>query len=98
MSVFVQRIEVRRTEIAILLASEDSEEEIDPPVLTLPWSKMPHRRHREILLPEGSPQAQAHPLRHPDQARPRRVSGGEQLFTSVGVIAPASGTAAVNRH
>jgi hypothetical protein len=52
----VRRIEVRRTEIAISLANEerDSEEEtIDPAVLTVPWSKTPHRRHRDVIVPDA---------------------------------------------
>jgi DNA invertase Pin-like site-specific DNA recombinase len=62
----VQRIEVRQTEITIALAGrdQDSEDEtIDPPVLTVPWSKTPHRRFRDVLVPEGSSQAEAHPIR-----------------------------------
>jgi site-specific DNA recombinase len=62
----VRRIEVRRTEIAISLANEerDSEEEtIDTPVLTVPWSKTPHRRHRDVIIPDGASQAEARPIR-----------------------------------
>jgi DNA invertase Pin-like site-specific DNA recombinase len=62
----VRRIEVRRTEIAISLASEDcdsAEETIDAPVLTVPWSKTPHRRHRDVLAPGGSSKAEIHPIR-----------------------------------
>jgi site-specific DNA recombinase len=62
----VRRIEVRRTEIAISLANEerDSEEEtIDPAVLTVPWSKTPHRRHRDVIVPDGASQAEARPIR-----------------------------------
>ena len=62
----VQRIEVRQTEITIALVSrdQDSEDEtLDPPVLTATWSKTPHRRFRDVLVPEGSSQAEAHPIR-----------------------------------
>ena len=56
---------MRRKEIAISLASEDrdSEEETDPPVLAVPWSKTPHRRHRDVLVPEVSSQAEVRPIR-----------------------------------
>jgi site-specific DNA recombinase len=57
---------VRRTEIAISLASEDrdaEEETVDPPVLTVPWSKTPHRRHRDVLFPDGASQLEARPIR-----------------------------------
>jgi hypothetical protein len=53
---YVRQVEVRRTEIAISLLSEDqaSEDENDNPlVLTVPWSKTPHRRHRDVIAPEG---------------------------------------------
>jgi hypothetical protein len=43
---------VRRTEIAISLLSDDhaSEDEKDNPlVLTVPWSKARHRRHRDVI-------------------------------------------------
>jgi site-specific DNA recombinase len=57
---------VRRTEIAIPLANEerDSEEEtIDTPVLTVPWNKTPHRRHRDVIIPDGASQAETRPIR-----------------------------------
>src|SRR5271167_2310530 len=63
---YVRQIEVRRTEIAISLLSEDhaSEDEKDNPlVLTVPWSKTPHRRHRDVIAPEGSSRAAARPIR-----------------------------------
>src|SRR5271169_4360988 len=63
---YVRQIEVRRTEIAISLLSEDhaSEDEKDNPlVLTAPWSKTPHRRHRDVIAPEGSSRAAARPIR-----------------------------------
>jgi DNA invertase Pin-like site-specific DNA recombinase len=62
----VRQIEVRRTEIAISLRSEDraSEDETDNPlVLTVPWIKTPHRRHRDVIAPEGSSPAEAIPMR-----------------------------------
>ena len=63
---YVRRIEVRRTEIAISLLSEDhasEDEKDDPLVLTVPWSKTPHRRHRDVIAPEGSSRAQVLPIR-----------------------------------
>jgi site-specific DNA recombinase len=63
---YVRQIEVRRTEIAISLLSDDhaSEDEKDNPlVLTVPWSKAPHRRHRDVIAPEGSSRTQVLPIR-----------------------------------
>jgi site-specific DNA recombinase len=62
----VQRIEVRQTEIAISLASDDrdsEEETAKPPLLTVPWCKTSHRRHCDVLVPEGSSQAEVPPTR-----------------------------------
>jgi hypothetical protein len=56
-STCVWRIEVRRTEIVISLLGEDRGSEDgkdDPPFLTVPWSKTPHRRHRDVIVPGGS--------------------------------------------
>src|SRR5262249_39365708 len=57
-STCVRRIDVRRTEIVISLLGEDrgseDDERDDPPFLTVPWSKTPHRRHRDVIVPEGS--------------------------------------------
>jgi site-specific DNA recombinase len=63
---YVRQIEVRRTEIAISLLSENhaSEDEKDnPPVLTVPWSKTPHRRHRDVIAPERPWRTQVIPIR-----------------------------------
>jgi site-specific DNA recombinase len=62
---YVRQIEVRRTEIAIsLLSEETSEDEKDNPlVLTVPWSKTSHRRHRDVIAPEGPPRTQVLPIR-----------------------------------
>jgi site-specific DNA recombinase len=60
----VHRIEVRRSEIAISLAGEDDAgNTVNPAILTVPWSKTPHRRHRDVLVPEGSSEAGARPIR-----------------------------------
>jgi site-specific DNA recombinase len=63
---YVRQIEVRRTEIAISLMSDDhaSEDEKDSPlVLTVAWSKTSHRRHRDVIAPEGTSRTQVHPIR-----------------------------------
>jgi hypothetical protein len=63
---FVRRVEVRRFEIAISLRSDDHalEDETDNPlVLTVPWSQTPHRRHRDVIPPQGSSRAEALTIR-----------------------------------
>ena len=63
---YVRQIEVRRTEIAISLLREENaseDEKDDPLVLTVPWSKPPHRRHRDIIAPEGVLRTQVRPIR-----------------------------------
>jgi site-specific DNA recombinase len=63
---YVRQIEVRRTEIVISLLSEDQASEVEkdnPLVLTVPWSKTPHRRHRDFIAPEGSSRTQVLPIR-----------------------------------
>jgi DNA invertase Pin-like site-specific DNA recombinase len=90
----VRRIEVRRTEIAISLANEehDSDEAtIDPPVLIVPWSKTPHRRHRDVIVPEGSSQAEARPIRADSRVKlVAAIARGRQWLSEV-----EAGTAAV---
>jgi hypothetical protein len=69
---YVRQIEVKRSEIAVSLLNEDqaSEDENDNPiVLTVPWSKTPHRRHRDLILPEGSSSAEALPIRSDTRAK-----------------------------
>ena len=71
---YVRQIEVRPTEIAISLLSEDhaSEGESDNPlVLIVPWSKTPQRRHRDVIVPEGSSPAKALPIRSDTRAQAR---------------------------
>jgi hypothetical protein len=60
---YVRRIEVKRTEIAIWLLNEDNASDDDLLVLTVPWSKTPHRRHRDVIAPEGLSRAGALPIR-----------------------------------
>jgi site-specific DNA recombinase len=59
-SAHVRRIEVRRTEIAVTLLSQDhaSNDDTTTSVLAVPWSKTPHRRRRDVIaLEDGSPAA-----------------------------------------
>jgi site-specific DNA recombinase len=83
----VRRIEVRRTEIAISLASEDRDAEketVDPPVLTVPWRKTPYRRHRDVLVPEGSSQADARPVRSDTRAKlVTAIARGRQWLSEI---------------
>src|SRR5271154_3180215 len=64
-STYVNRIEVRRTGIAVSLrgeerASDDGED--GPSVLTAPGGEPAHRRHRDIIVPEDA-QADILPIR-----------------------------------
>jgi hypothetical protein len=71
---YVRRIEVRRTEIAISLRSEENASEDEqgaPLVLTVPWSKMPHRRHRDVIAPEGQSRTQVRPIRSDTRVKAR---------------------------
>ena len=62
---YVRQIEVRRTEIVISLLSEDhaSNDDTTASVLTVPWSKTPHRRRRDVIAPEGPSRTQVLPIR-----------------------------------
>jgi hypothetical protein len=53
---YVRQIKVKRTEIDISLLKENAaeDEQDNSPVLTVPSSKVPHRRHRDVVAPEGS--------------------------------------------
>jgi site-specific DNA recombinase len=69
---YVRQIEVKRTEIAISLPSQDhatDDGNDNPFVLTVPWSKTPHRRHRDIIVPEGLSPAKALPIRSDTRAK-----------------------------
>ena len=72
----VDRIEVRRTEIAITLRSQDhtSNDDKAAPVLTVPWSKSPHRLRREVIPLEGT---------SPAASRPIRADSGIKLVTAI---------------
>ena len=56
---------MRRTEIAITLMSEElaSNGDTTPSVLTVLWSKTPHRRRRDVIAPEGASRAAVFPIR-----------------------------------
>jgi hypothetical protein len=83
----VQRIEVRRTEITISLTTEDrdsEEETVDPRVLTVPWSKTPHRRFRDVLVPEGSSPAEALAIRSDTRNKlVAAIARGRQWLTEI---------------
>jgi site-specific DNA recombinase len=82
----VRRIEVRKTEIAISLVSEDhtSDGDTTPTVVTVPWSKTAHRRNHDVIVPEGSPLAEARPIR--SESRLKLVSAiarGRQWLSEI---------------
>jgi site-specific DNA recombinase len=89
----VHRIEMRPTEIAVTLLSEDANDDTTASVLTVPWSKTPHRRRREVIVPEGSPRAEARPIR--SESRLKLVSAiarGRQWLSEI-----ETGTATIDR-
>ncbi|MFY9840006.1 MAG: recombinase family protein [Xanthobacteraceae bacterium] len=63
----VARVEVQPDQLLIGLAEGAS-------TLEIPWRKLPARRHREILLPEGI---------HPEHARPIRSETRARLVASI---------------
>jgi hypothetical protein len=68
----VDRIMVKRTEIAVSLLNEDRASDGDedgPIVLTVPWSKSPHRRRSDVIVLEGSSEARALPIRSDTRAK-----------------------------
>jgi site-specific DNA recombinase len=77
---------VRQTEIAISLVSEDhaSDDDTTPSVVTVPWNKTAHRRHRDIIVPEGSSRTDARPIR--SESRLKLVSAiarGRQWLSEI---------------
>jgi hypothetical protein len=84
---YVRQIEVRRAEIAILLQSKDDaseDEKDDPLVLTVPWSKTPHRRHRDLIAPERSSPAEAVPIRSDTRAKlVTAIARGRQWLSEI---------------
>jgi site-specific DNA recombinase len=61
----VHQIEVRQTEIAISLLTDDqtSDDEEPTPVLAVPWRKLPCRRHRHVIVPETASPTDVLPMR-----------------------------------
>jgi site-specific DNA recombinase len=104
---YVRHIEVRRTEIAISLMSEEdtSEDEKDNPLLlTVPWSKTPHRRHRDVIAPEGLPRTQVLPIRSDTRTKlVTAIARGRQWLSeieagTVTIDGIAAREACSNRH
>jgi site-specific DNA recombinase len=83
----VRRIEVRRAGIAISLPSQGNatdEGNDNPFVLTLPWSKTPHRRQRDVIVPEGSFPAEALPIRSDTRAKlVTAIARGRQWLSEI---------------
>jgi site-specific DNA recombinase len=81
---YVRQVEVRRTEIVISLLSDDqaSEDETDNPiVLTVPWSKSPHRRRRDVIVPS---EARALPIRSDTRAKlVTAIARGRQWLSEI---------------
>jgi site-specific DNA recombinase len=83
---WVHRIEMRRSEIAVTLLSEDhaSNDDTTTSVLTVPWSKSPHRRRRDVITPEGASRPSVLPIRA--DARVKLVSAiarGRQWLSEI---------------
>jgi site-specific DNA recombinase len=90
----VHRIEMRRTEIAVALLSEDhaSNGDITPSVLTVPWSKTPHRRRRDVIAPEGASPAAVLPIRADSRVKlVTAIARGRQWLSEI-----ETGTATVD--
>jgi site-specific DNA recombinase len=83
----VDRIVVKRTEIAISLLNQDpaSEDDEDGPiVLTVPWSKSPHRRRRDLIVPKASSVARALPIRSDTRAKlVTAIARGRQWLSEI---------------
>jgi site-specific DNA recombinase len=84
---YVRHIEVRPTEIAISLPRQDdaTDDGNDTPfVLTVPWSKTPHRRHRDVIAPEGSSPAEVLPIRSDTRAKlVTAIARGRQWLSEI---------------
>jgi hypothetical protein len=71
----VHRIEVRQTEIAISMLSEDPlSDDTTPSLVTVPWSKPAQRRHRDVIVPEGA---------SPTEGRAIRADARVKLITAI---------------
>jgi site-specific DNA recombinase len=84
---YVRRIEVRRTAIAISLMKEENaseDEQANPLVLTVPWSKTPHRRHRNVIAPEVPSRTQVLPIRSDTRTKlVTAIARGRQWLSEV---------------
>ena len=54
-----------------------------PLVLTVPWSKTPHRRHRDVIAPEGSSRTQVLPIRSDTRAKLTAIARGRQWLSEI---------------
>ena len=66
---YVSRVEVQPDRLVIHLAEAPKTNRKKPSILAVPWRKMPARRRREILLPEGIRPEHARPIRSETRAR-----------------------------
>jgi site-specific DNA recombinase len=54
----------------ISLASEDDASgTVNSAISTVPWSMSPHRRHRDVIVPDGATQIVARPVRSDTRAK-----------------------------
>jgi site-specific DNA recombinase len=83
----VRQIEVRRTEIVISLLSDDrasEDEKNDPLILTVPWSKPPHRGHRDVIVPEAPSRTPVLPIRSDTRVKlVTAIARGRQWMSEV---------------
>jgi site-specific DNA recombinase len=83
----VRQIEVRRTEIVISLLSDDrasEDEKNDPLILTVPWSKTPHRGHRDVIVPEAPSRTPVLPIRSDTRVKlVTAIARGRQWMSEV---------------
>jgi site-specific DNA recombinase len=68
---FLDRVIVRPRTLELILKPEVEEAEPPAPII-IPWSRPVHTRKRAIIMPEGSTQTGAHPIRA--EARARLIS------------------------
>jgi site-specific DNA recombinase len=85
----VRQIEVKRTEIAISLPSQDhatDDGNDNPFVLTVTRSNTPHRRHHDVIVPENSSRTQVLPIRSDTRAKlVTAIARGRQWFSEIEV-------------
>jgi site-specific DNA recombinase len=84
---YVRKIAVKRTEITISLQREGQtpdESEDDPLVLTVPWSKTAHRRHRDVIVPQHTSPAEIFPIRSDTRAKlVNAIARGRQWLSEI---------------